>query len=103
MVTSCIAPCLSFAPLLVSVECRRIFFRYSNFISSSDVITSVQGRTNMCDMLRIMGSDITHTSSPTSGHLTIILDLLTQLLKMVGISYLTIFFSFLKFSGIENG
>jgi hypothetical protein len=60
-----------------------LFHRYSNFISSSELVASVQGRTNMCDLLRIMGSDITPTSSPTSGHLTIILNLLTQLLKIV--------------------
>ena len=67
--------------------CPLIYFsmsyRYSNFISSSELVASVQGRTNMCDLLRIMGSDITPTSSPTSGHLTTILNLLTQLMKIV--------------------
>lgn len=45
----------------------------------------MQGRTNVCDLLRIMGSDITPTTSPTSGHLTIILNLLSELLQAVSV------------------
>lgn len=74
---------LSKFDICLNVRMNLFYSRYSNFISSSDLVTSVQGRTNVCDLLRIIGSDMTPTTSPTSGHLTIILNLLTELLKMV--------------------
>ncbi|XP_044735996.1 serine/threonine-protein kinase SMG1 isoform X2 [Chrysoperla carnea] len=55
--------------------------RYNHFVSSSNLV--FQSRTNVCDMLGLplninLGEGA--TSSPTSGHLTIILDVVTKTL-----------------------
>ncbi|XP_047110312.1 serine/threonine-protein kinase SMG1 [Schistocerca piceifrons] len=57
--------------------------RYNHFVSSSGLISASQGRATVCDILGLpvtLGHEVP-TASPTSGHLSIILHLLSKMLS----------------------
>jgi hypothetical protein len=60
-------------------------FRYNHFVSSSALVSSTNGRSNVHDILGLpvtLGPEVP-TASPTSGHLSIILSLLADMLSQV--------------------
>ena len=60
-------------------------FRYNHFVSSSALVSSTNGRSNVHDILGLpvtLGPEVP-TASPTSGHLSIILRLLANMLSQV--------------------
>jgi hypothetical protein len=59
--------------------------RYNHFVSSSALVSCTNGRSNVHDILGLpvtLGPEVP-TASPTSGHLSIILGLLADMLSQV--------------------
>lgn len=59
--------------------------RYNHFVSSSGLVSSAHGRSNVHDILGLsvtLGPEVP-TTSPTVGHLSIILNLLANMLSQV--------------------
>jgi len=80
---------MSRVPYMVNV-CHTFFlslccFRYNHFVSSSALVSSTNCRSNVHDILGLpvtLGPEVP-TASPTSGHLSIILRLLADMLSQV--------------------